>query len=209
MLARISAAALAAAVAMPALAQSTGPVPFSGPYVGAELGWQRDQVSGSNSSNGVNLTANINADGLRYGGFAGYDFRFGGAGVFGIEVGASGTTGKFNNFAGSGANINVGRTFDVTARAGGLVNESTLLYVRGGYSNARYSINEAGSSYAENRDGYLIGVGAEQALSPNVSARVEYNYSKFGSFNDVDPVIGNTNVDLQRHVVKAGVAFRF
>ena len=95
------------------------------------------------------------------------------------------------------------RSIDLTARAGYLVNDNTLIYGRGGYTNARVntSIEDAAGlrSASENRDGWLVGGGVEHALTDNLSARVEYRYSDLSE--------GDAKFD--RHQALFGVSYRF
>src|SRR3546814_20945343 len=70
------------------------------------------------------------------------------------------------------------RSLDLTARAGYLVTDNTLLYARGGYTNARVRTSFDGAagfrSATENRDGWMVGGGVESAISDHVSARMAY-----------------------------------
>src|SRR3546814_19660714 len=58
------------------------------------------------------------------------------------------------------------RSLDLTARAGYLVTDNTLLYARGGYTNARVRTSFDGAagfrSATENRDGWMVGGGVER-----------------------------------------------
>jgi outer membrane immunogenic protein len=187
----------AAALAGPAAAQEAAN--FNGPFIGGQLGWQQDRQSLDLGTLPATVTR-AKGDGFAYGGQIGYDFNLGSA-VLGIETSLTGRTGtnRFPSF-----DLEAGRTINVTARAGWLVTPEGLLYARGGYSNARFSItNPAGPS--ENRDGYTLGAGYEQMLARNVSARIEYNYSDYG--NDNLPGAGRLN--YHRHAVMTGVNFRF
>lgn len=191
----------AAALAAPAMAQ-TAETNFNGPFIGAQLGWQQDRQS-LTTGTVPPTTTRAKGDGFAYGGQLGYDFNLGSA-VLGVEASLTGRTGsnRFPTF-----DLEAGRTINVTARAGWLVTPEGLLYARGGYSNARFSItNPTGAS--ENRDGYTVGAGYEQMLAKNVSARIEYNYSDYG--NDSLPGIGGgATLNYHRHAVMTGVNFRF
>lgn len=191
----------AAALAAPAMAQ-TAETNFNGPFIGAQLGWQQDRQS-LTTGTVPPTTTRAKGDGFAYGGQLGYDFNLGSA-VLGVEASLTGRTGsnRFPTF-----DLEAGRTINVTARAGWLVTPEGLLYARGGYSNARFSItNPTGAS--ENRDGYTVGAGFEKMLSNNVSARVEYNYGDYG--NDVLPGAGGpSTLNYHRHAVMTGVNFRF
>ena len=199
---RIAFAALAAAaVAAPAAAQDASA--FNGPFVGVQLGWQQDRQSLETSTVPQTVTR-ASGDGFAYGGQIGYDATIGSNFVLGVEGSITGRTGtnRFPTF-----DLEAGRTINATARAGFLITPQSLLYARGGYSNARFDIrNPNGPS--ENRDGYLLGVGFEQSLARNVSARVEYNYSDYG--NDTLPGVGGpTTLNYHRHAVMTGLNFRF
>ena len=105
--------------------------------------------------------------------------------------------------SGNSFTIDPKRSFDLTARAGYLTDPSTLVYARGGYTNARTEnslVTAAGTATAyDNRDGWLLGGGVERQFMSNASARLEYRYSDLSE--------GDGNFD--RHRVLAGVSYRF
>lgn len=189
-----------AAVTAPAAAQEA--TKFDGPFVGVQLGWQQDRRSAT-SSTVPPITIRTNGDGLVYGGQVGYDANIGGA-VLGLE---GSITGRSGNNGSATLDFETGRTINVTARAGLLVSPESLLYARGGYSNARFSLtNPAGNS--ESRNGYTLGAGCERSLTDKISARIEYAYSNYGS--DTLPGIGGpVDVNYRRHGMTAGFNLRF
>ena len=189
-----------AAVTAPAAAQEA--TKFDGPFVGVQLGWQQDRRSAT-SSTVPPSTTRVTGDGLVYGGQVGYDANIGGA-VLGLE---GSITGRSGNNGSATLDFETGRTINVTARAGLLVSPESLLYARGGFSNARFSFtNPAGNS--ENRNGYTLGAGYERSLADNISARIEYAYSDYGS--DTLPGIGGpVEVNYRRHGITAGFNLRF
>jgi outer membrane immunogenic protein len=197
------AATLATLAAMPALAQDAGTEKFNGPFIGAQLGTQWDRQSLTVNNVGQGSTT---GSGLSYGGQAGYDFKLGGSTVLGVEVGVTGRTGRvdFTNF-----DLKQGRTFTTTARLGFMPDSDSLLYARGGYSNARFTAVNGTSSVSDNRNGWTIGAGYERYLASNVSARLEYNYSDFGKDNLASTFGANSNLSYKRHALTAGVNFRF
>jgi len=193
-------ALMALSIAGPALAQDSGNN-FSGPYFGAQIGWQQDRQS-LTTGTVPPATFRTKGEGLAYGAQAGWDVNLGRA-VVGVE-GSLTTRDGANTFP--TFDLEARRTINLTGRLGYLVSPQGLLYARGGYSNARFNI--AGVGPSENRDGYTIGGGYEHSLARNISARVEYNYSDYG--NDLLPGIGSTaTLNYHRHAVMTGVNFRF
>lgn len=202
----------ALAVAAPTLAQDASSTLFNGPFIGVQGGWQQDRQSLTvTDSTGVSK-ASQNKDGFGYGGQIGYDFRLTPQVVLGAEVDLTGRTGK-SFLSGSDLELKQGRTIAATARLGYIVGSQGLVYARGGYANARYTLRNATNEISENRDGFQVGAGYEQQLMRNVSARIEYAYSQFGNDNQpgLAADLGATEAKLKysRNEVKAGLNFRF
>ncbi len=206
--------ALAAlAVAAPVLAQAAPDNNFNGPFIGVQGGWQQDRQRLDVTNNGLVSSASQNKDGFAYGGQAGYDFHLSPDVVLGGEVSLTGRTGSTQLGGGNGLALKQGRTIAATARLGYLVSPTGLLYARGGYANARFRLTDSNTNIAENRDGYQVGVGYEQIVARNVSARLEYAYSRFG--NDNLPALATdlgasaAKLKYSRNAVTAGLNFRF
>lgn len=190
----------AAILTSPVAAQDA--LPFNGPFVGAQLGWQQDRRSAT-SSTVPPTTSRLTRNGLAYGGQLGYDLRLGNI-VLGLEGALTGRSGKDD---GGSTDFGPGRTVNATARAGILVDAKGLIYARAGYSNARIETSDPDNS-AQNRDGYLLGAGYERLISDKLSARLEYSFGDYGHASR--PGIGGpVNLKYQRHAVAAGVNFRF
>lgn len=206
------------AFAAPAQAQDTVRAPFTGPRAGVILGYDGTRPGSSEDSDiaGDNQTAS----GLLYGGDIGYDVAVGRF-LIGAEAELTGSTAKVNNSPvdpnsfGFGR-VKAGRDIYAGARIGILASPQTLIYAKGGYTNARFDLtagdgtSETGQHY--NLDGYRVGAGVEQALSPRTYAKIEYRYSNYGNARLEYANGANTNnfsVDTDRHQVAVGVGFRF
>lgn len=201
---RILTSATFAAVLALSFAAAASAAPFDGPYVGAQVGWQSEKMRDVKSSLGISpVDDKVNS--VTGGVFAGYDKTVNERFVVGAEAGLDFASDNEvqSNVAGSNYSVDPKYSFDVTARAGYLVNPQTLLYVRGGYTNARVRTtitNAAGiQSARNNRDGWLAGAGVERQVAQNVSARLEYRYSKLSEGDGKD----------QRSRVLAGLSYRF
>ncbi len=124
--------------------------------------------------------------------------------MLGAEGGFSlGASDRIGPAGANAATIDPDYSFDLSARAGYVVGEKNLVYVRGGYANTRGDVTQTianvTTSSKKTFDGWSIGGGVERKLTDNISARVEYRFSDF----DAD------NYKYQRHQALVGVAYRF
>lgn len=186
-----------ATVATPAMAQNTG---FTGAHIEALGGWDKTKVE-------VGPNTDVSADGFAYGLGAGYDFDTGGL-VVGIEGEIMDSTAK--KCAGSTSTyeacIKAGRDLYVGGRIGTTVGASknTLLYAKGGYTDARSKITETTTvgttttteRWSESDGGWRVGAGVETKTSNNLLLKGEYRYSDYGD-------------GVSRHQVLGGVGIRF
>jgi outer membrane immunogenic protein len=200
---RIVSSAAAIALAM-GLGTAASAEPFNGPFVGVQAGWNQDDLATPSTELGTVLV-DRSQDAFTGGVFAGYDHKVNPRVVLGAEAGIQfGIDDSVVRDTGTSlVTLDPKRAIDLSGRAGYLVTDNTLLYARGGYTNARIktSIDDAAgfSSATENRDGWLVGGGVEHALSDNVSARLEYRYSDLSE--------GDGKFD--RHQALFGISYRF
>jgi outer membrane immunogenic protein len=127
--------ALAAPVAAQDVAQDAT---FTGPRVGATVGY--DTIHGN--------------DDVAYGGSVGYDFAYRGA-VVGVEATAEDSEVKANG-------VRASRDLAVSARLGYVVLPRTLLFAKAGYATTRFEY----LGDHTNLEGVRFGGGAEFALTP-------------------------------------------
>lgn len=221
-------AALTLGLAAPALAQD-GPPPadyptqsrsdrtFTGPRAGVILGYDRLQPGQGPASS---ISSNRSADGLTYGGDVGYDAAFHGV-VLGVEGEVTGSTGDVSNAPNAAGALGYGRVKDgrdlyAGGRIGYVVAPRTMLYAKGGYTNARLDLTANNGTVTTgnhfNLDGYRVGAGVEQKIGRTTYAKIEYRYSNYGDarFEYANGAKTNTfDVDTDRHQVAVGVGVRF
>ena len=141
-IALILASASATALAVPAAAQDNSA--FTGPRIEGIAGYDISKA-GSDVDNEFNDEDDQSIDGLLYGVGVGYDVAVGGV-VLGAEAELSKSTADTGIVDGDledlgfGAQLDTGRDIYVGARAGILAGENMLVYVKGGYTNARYNL---------------------------------------------------------------------
>ena len=208
--------AASAFTAVPALAQETNPT-FTGPRVEATLGY--DHVGAGSSTSNNNGRDDQKIDGLLYGGGIGYDVALGGL-VVGAEGEITGSTARnsqnsYDSTFGYGR-VRQGRDLYAGARIGFLASPTTMIYAKGGYTNARLRVLAGSTTQTTdtsfNLDGYRVGAGVEHALSPNTYAKVEYRYSNYGRASVLygsGTTSGKFDVDTDRHQAVVSYGFRF
>jgi opacity protein-like surface antigen len=122
--------------------------------------------------------------GLVLGAFADYTF---GA----VDTTFSLTTFSFDNQWSIGARLGVVRSC------------CTLWYGMAGYTQADFRISEEGRSLEETMKGYFVGLGVEQALSKNVSLKLEYRYSDYD-----DVTVLGVAFDNEAHAIRLGANWK-
>jgi outer membrane immunogenic protein len=213
----VLASASALAFATPALAQEESP--FTGPRVEAIVGYDIARP-GSTADIDNNEDVDQTIDGIAYGVGAGFDFDLGGfvAGVEGeyiwSEASTEYDTTGFTDFGVE--NIDAGRDLYLGARVGFVATPSTLVYAKGGYTNASMDVlasdNTTDVETDLDLDGWRVGAGVEQMMGENVFVKLEYRYSNYKE-GEVEAPSGaesdRFDVDLDRHQVMLGVGARF
>lgn len=223
----LTVAAVAMFAASPVSAQDHN---WSGPYVGVHVGgaWG-DVTTKDDAKDGVDPGPfGYNAAGVFGGGTAGYNFQFDR-----IVVGVEGDVG-YMDLSGDGiipsaSNPNAhqdltldgGLYGDVTARVG-FAFANTLIYAKGGFAFLNGEANQVTTNPGykptgtDGFTGYTIGGGIEQMISQNVSLKLEYLHTEFGSQGgyqtEIDPPTGHkfrNTTDVDPDTIKLGVAYHF
>jgi len=236
--AALSAPAAAADLPMTVPAAIPAPMVFdwSGFYVGAHIGysWMDGDVSFAYAGPpAVAGASRISSSGVMGGLHIGFNLQSG-AFVYGIEADVSYSgdpTGSFIMFPAAPGNFDNFRGFAGVDWSGsvrgrfGWAFDRTLIYVTGGVAigSAEFFLAAhqaagnfvGGASRRETLVGWTLGAGIEYAWTNNISMRLEYRYTDFGSIDAVIPaggiLLGATNgsADITTHDVRLGLTYRF
>ncbi|HEY0293551.1 MAG TPA: outer membrane protein [Hansschlegelia sp.] len=186
------------------------PVPsfsWTGAYAGVQAGY--DWFDADNKVNG--FSPQSKPDGFTVGGYVGYNQQLNGSPlVLGIEtdINYSGA----DSSRGFGAGSSVRNKIDFTGAVRGRIGyafDRFLIYGAGGLAYADHDVKARGGGSDDTiAVGWTIGGGVEAALGDNVSARVEYRYSDFGT--DSFSVAGSrVKSDVTDNRVLLGVGYKF
>ncbi|HHN67031.1 MAG TPA: porin family protein [Thermopetrobacter sp.] len=163
--------------------------------------------------------------GYQYGVIGGFNYQIGGNFVVGVEgdftFGSTTGVQTFPNFlappATSGSTYKVNWTGTVRARAGWLMNGTTLAYVTGGVGWLNGTLSDGTDAFTNIHFGYVVGGGLEHALTKNIHLRAEYlfsaynagNYGWFCTTGACGTSVMVTNYMQAFHTFRAGVTFNF
>jgi len=160
-----TAASAAFLAATPALAQEAAPAAPAGPRVEALVGYDRAKVDGEHDG------------GVLFGIGAGYDFAVGNGVSLGADIEATDSTQKEGDP--DIAQIKAGRDLYAGGRVSFAVSPVANLYVKAGYTNARYKATDGDDTFAENLDGFRLGAGGQMSVGGKAYVGGEYRYSNY------------------------------
>jgi outer membrane immunogenic protein len=156
-------ASAAVLASTPALAQ-TAPIAPSGPRVEAVVGYDRVKALGEKDG------------GVLFGVGAGYDYPVSNSVSIGGDIEATGST---QRVSGGAVEVNAKRDLYAGGRVSLAVSPTANLYVKGGYTNARYKADDGVDSFSENFGGYRLGAGGQMTVSGKAYVGAEYRYSNY------------------------------
>ena len=158
-----TAASTVVAIATPALAQ-TAPTPLNGPRVEAIVGYDMVNALGERD------------EGVLYGLGAGYDVALSPTIAIGADIEASKSTlEEGNDFA----EVRAGRDLYAGGRLTFGISDRANVYVKGGYTNARFKYDGTIGTGAENFEGYRVGAGAQFAVTDKAYIGGEFRHSRY------------------------------
>ena len=179
---------------------------WSGFYVGAHAGygWGRSKFDAAASG-----TDHFDVDGWLFGGLAGVNYQVGQT-VFGAEadINWSGMDGRAS-CGGFTCETEVPWFGTVRGRLG-YAADRFMPYITGGLAFGKVDAKVSGfGSESDTRVGWTAGVGAEYALTENMSWKTEYLYVDLGSFDCSSCGAPTPDVDFRSHIVRTGLNVRF
>jgi len=170
---------------------------WAGPYAGLYLGYGWDHFKTDTPA------GSVHADGITGGAYGGYNWQSG-SWVYGVEgdlgyADASHTSG--------GLNVKQGIDGSLRGRIGWAA-DPFLTYITGGYAATDSKLSGGGYSDSSMLNGWTLGAGVETKLTHNMTARIEYRYSDYGS-HTYD--LGGTGYrsSLNTNEVRVGLGFKF
>jgi outer membrane immunogenic protein len=188
------------------LVEDVSPFSWTGLYVGGHVGYGWSDIDWREEPA---FTAGHDGSGWLAGGQVGYNWQRGRL-VFGIEAdissswieGGSGCCGHGINWLTS-----------VRGRAGlASYDNRWLFYATAGAAWADVDYSSAGfAGHSETQFGWVAGAGIERALTPNLTARIEYLYYDFDGVTAPAGSLGPAAADLDpsMHAVRFGLNFKF
>jgi outer membrane immunogenic protein len=191
--------------------------PWTGCYIGGNVGWGRAKNKFSRPSDGANDGFHT-ADGFVGGGQVGCDYQFAGNWVIGAQGMFDWTDLKGEHQA----LLNLGHIWHsrvswfgtATARLGVTFVPTVLAYVKGGAAWVRNEYQETGTVFRTadvTRSGWTVGGGLEWMFAPSWSVFAEYNFMDFGSKRvSFTPGTFSQTIDQKNlQTVLVGVNYRF
>jgi outer membrane immunogenic protein len=196
---------------------------WSGPYIGPHLGYGWGQAKFTDPLGNPGWSLRNDVGGVIGGGQFGYNYHYA-PWVFGFEfdvsgAGIGGNATDVGAFAGDHYGSQIHAIGTLTVRLG-YAWANHLFYVKAGGAGAdtryEYAPVSLGDSLGTREDttrwGWTVGVGWEYGITPNWSAKLEYDFIDFGKdlvFLDTDARPFSPTVDHQIHLFKVGANWRW
>jgi opacity protein-like surface antigen len=196
-------------------AEPPAPADFDGAYFGFQGGYgnlHTDVIGPRNA--GSTLEAEFSDDGALGGAYAGFGHTFGDV-YLGVEA-----DGEISDITWDHERDPTGRTYSVqreasvggSLRLGYVVNNSALLYLRGGGVLTRFETKFDRGMQSVRLDelepGWRVGGGIEAPMTENIFLRMDYSYAAYDGY-EVNYVTGQDHFDNSESLLRVGVAYRF
>ena len=177
---------------------------WSGFYIGLQGGFDWNHAT-------TPTTYAANENGGIVGVYGGYNWMFASNWLLGVDA-------SINYSWASGSDPTAGVTNSAGPNWKGFVRgrlgyawDRFLLYGTAGAAGMGYTANVTGfSSGTASPWGWTVGLGAEMAVSQNLTARLDYSYQDYGTFTlGGSAPVGGTTVNVNSSTLMAGLAYKF
>ena len=177
---------------------------WTGGYGGVQLGYGQARLGVTDSGDATN-TGDLRANGVLGGVYGGFNWQGANNMVFGLDADLAAHRGRdtATTLGGDAVEARMRNSGALRARAGVAMGD-TLFYGAAGVTHARFDMGVNGVDDGISRTGWTAGLGVEQAFGNNLTGRLEYRYSDYGSVTS-----GGFDTRLRSNEVRAGVAFNF
>lgn len=214
---RIRKSVIALAAGLPFFAGvAVAATPFSGPYVGAQVGYSVYDSVGTFAEPGGSLTLDgASARGADGGVYGGWGMKLSPTTYAGIEAEYNWSGAEHTTTASSGGTVSTlsykdKDNYGISARLGWLPSSNVMLYGRAGWQRVSmdYTAGVAGlgsSTINKDHDGFRLGVGTEVAMSGNWLMRLDYNHTWYQK-ETLEPGV---EAEPDNDVFRIGVAYQF
>ena len=221
---RLGVAALLAFASSVAIADDQ--MNWAGPYAGINTGytWVHDKSEGSYYCKGGCSPLSNNAKGASVGIDLGYNLALKNNFLVGIEAefksydaNKEGNVTDIYGYVIQKINSSLEKKFSFLGKIGYLVNDKTLAYIIGGWSNAQikrdYTNDDLPAvveSHKSWQDGWTLGIGSEYNFYQNLTAKLEYRYTDLGSKSIYASNSSSTQTqNTRQNELNVGVAYHF
>lgn len=171
---------------------------WTGPYMGAVIGY------GSGTVDANDTPGDVDVDGFEAGVYGGYNMDLGNQVVLGVEGDI-----LWSGVEGDPSDGKAEEDFNSTLRArAGYAVDRYMFYGTGGLAVSHAKVEDnLGASDSNTHVGFVVGAGAEAAITNNVIAKIEYQYQDYGK--ETYDLTNPTDVDYSTHSIRAGIGLKF
>jgi outer membrane immunogenic protein len=191
---------------------------WTGVYVGGFVGGAHALWTIDFDRNDNHGKSEQGADGIAGGVWVGYNYQASPNFVIGVEGEIGTTTAKqTNNIFDNDTSLSAYGPFGSVRARIGYAFDRLLIYGTGGFAFANITNNiQKGENAGEQivyedqwRPGYAIGGGIEYAFQRNLSARLDYLYSNFGTVTLTNRDEERADFKNELHLIRIGLTYRF
>jgi opacity protein-like surface antigen len=188
-----------------------------------KLRFEFNSISGPDTYTGIDGGASRHNKGIIFDGFAGYDWKVGANGVFGLQAEASISALSANldvwqandSYASTGiSSMRLNWMASALARLGWTPDDRSLFYVNGGWSFANFETKYMNRNFDLN--GPTVGFGAAHKIDANWALLAEYRFTHFKERNWADVYTDiysittyNTSARVDLHAIRAGLLYQW